>query len=459
MEPSNTTVEAQGSAGRRSLLVVAFALLCSMPIACTRTPPSPRIFEDVTLTSGLPSYAGMTYGAFWGDFDGDGRPDLYVTNHLNGAKLFRNLGNGKFADVTAQWFAPADVLGDKHGAAWADFDNDGRLDLVQMMGADRGVGADPKRLFLNRGNRFEEVGEAAGISNPLGRTRMPLWFDFNRDGLLDLFEGAEVRFDDRSPPYTFLQHNGKFEASEDVAPFASRNVPFCIVTEVSNDRDPDLLCRVFEKDKASKMFSSAKLPMPELDLLPATAFEDVAAGDFNNDGLIDLYLARKNQPPAVSFGRPAVNEVIVDVLVDQNNVGKPLGFSFRSAGQITVHVVPAFPPDTLSPDKVAIGALASHPNDLTFAPLPRDCWCRRHAFVRARASVGRLHRASPTGQVAGAGDRRARCACCGQIEDPTGPAQDHLVRSDHGVGGHRECANSRGGAGKVAHQPRRKTGR
>ena len=370
MEPSTTTVGAQGSAGRRSLLVVACALLCSVPIACTRPPPSAKIFEDVTLTSGLPSYAGMTYGAFWGDFDGDGRPDLYVTNHLNGAKLFRNLGNGKFADVTSQWFAPADVGGDKHGAAWADFNNDGRLDLVQMMGAEGGLGSEPKRLFINRGDHFENIGDAAGIANPFGRTRMPLVFDANRDGKLDLFEGAEARFDDRSPPFFFIQGDGKFDASDNVANLVSRSAPFCVVTELGKDGPPDLICRVYGKDKAAQVFSSARLPMPELDLLPRTAFEDIAAADFNNDGFIDLYMARKNQAPPVSFGRPSANELIADVLIDQHNGGKPLGFSFRSSGQLSVRVVPAIPPDALSPDKIHIGASATHPNDLAFALSP-----------------------------------------------------------------------------------------
>src|SRR5437867_9748885 len=68
-------------------------------VVYSRSHPRLTVFEDVTLSSGLSSYVGMTFGAAWGDFDGDGLPDLYVTNHLNGAKLYRNLGNGRFADV------------------------------------------------------------------------------------------------------------------------------------------------------------------------------------------------------------------------------------------------------------------------------------------------------------------------------------------------------------------------
>ena len=73
-------------------------------IACSKSELPRKIFEDVTPASGLGEYVGMTHGAAWGDFDGDGLPDLYITNHLNKAQLFRNLGNGHFLDVTQDLF-------------------------------------------------------------------------------------------------------------------------------------------------------------------------------------------------------------------------------------------------------------------------------------------------------------------------------------------------------------------
>ena len=87
-------------------------------------------------------------------YKGDGLPDLYATNHLNAAQLWRNLGGGKFADMSAEMFTPEQTGRDKHGAAWADFDNDGRLDLVQLTGAVMGVGAQPMRLLHNLGAIF-----------------------------------------------------------------------------------------------------------------------------------------------------------------------------------------------------------------------------------------------------------------------------------------------------------------
>ena len=372
--PATETPPRRTGRGRSLVVVLMIAVAAAMIVAFmledrSHGNPAP-IFEDVTLTSGLAGYAGITYGAAWGDFDGDGLPDLYVTNHLNGAQLFRNLGNGRFADVTGQWFAPADLLGDKHGAAWADFDNDGRLDLVQLTGADRGVGSEAKRLFLNRGTRFEDVAESAGVANAFGRTRMPLWIELGHTGQLDLFQGAERRFDDRSPPFFFVQRDGKFNPSDQIATFASRSVPFCILTQLSASASNDLVCRIYGEHKAAQVFDTATLPMQEREVLPPTAFEDIAAGDFNNDGWIDLFLARKNQAPAVAIARPAVNELVADAMIDQHSVEKSLGFTFRSKGQVKFRVDPAFPADLLSPDKIHIGAGNIHPPALQFQLSP-----------------------------------------------------------------------------------------
>jgi hypothetical protein len=104
------------------------ALLVALPFVtgCSPSEKALTVFEDITAQSGLGAYEGMTHGAAWGDYDGDGQPDLYVTNHLKQAMLFRNMGGGRFTDVTVEVINPKNLGGDKHGA-WADFNNDGKL--------------------------------------------------------------------------------------------------------------------------------------------------------------------------------------------------------------------------------------------------------------------------------------------------------------------------------------------
>lgn len=351
--------------GRVSSLIAGLLVLivgCEDPGEDAR-----RQFEDVTLTSGLPGQVGMTYGAFWGDYDADGRPDLYVTNHLNDAQLFRNLGNGRFADVSSAVFSAEDLVGDKHGAAWGDFDNDGDLDLVQLRGAGRGVGAEPKRLFRNHGGVFHDVAEEMGVTNPQSRTRMPLWVDANSDGRLDLFHGAEGRFDQVQPPYFFTQEGEVFEAAEDAIAFDARSVPFCIVTNLNADPASELVCRAMGSQLTARIFDTATVRARELDLLPVTAFEDAAAGDFDNDEQMDLFLARKSFAGPVALGRSGSNTLIADIVVNAGGNGEPLGLQFRTDGQVDFEVVPAWPRHVLEPRHVRLGSQGWSPQRLRFS--------------------------------------------------------------------------------------------
>ena len=264
MEPGETPKAMERHSSRALLVVPVLVVLLGLAIACTGPEQPVKVFEDATQASGLENYVGITHGAAWGDFDGDGLPDVYVTNHLGNAQLFRNLGNGRFADVAKDFFLPGDLGGDKHGAAWADFDNDGRLDLVQLTGAVQGLGQEPKRLLHNLGTRFEDVAESMGVANPYGRTRMPLWVDLDRDGRLDLFEGAEARFDERTPAFTFMQQGGRFGEAPDALKFASRSAPFCILTKLTDGTFPELVCRLMGKSETRQIRNR---PCPTADLM------------------------------------------------------------------------------------------------------------------------------------------------------------------------------------------------
>lgn len=345
---------------------LAAGIACLALLACSGPPPESVRFEDVTALAGLKSLTGMTHGVAWGDVDGDSLPDLYLTNHLNPPQLLRNLGGGRFEDATQTWFDPAHLAGDSHGAAWADLDNDGRLDLVQLTGAQMGVGDEPKRLFVNRGNRFDEAASALGVLNLQGRTRMPLWLDLDGDGQLDLIQGAETRFDDVEPPFTFLQRGSRFEETLQALAFRARTVPFCIVTELDNDHHPEVVCRVAGNNLSAQIFSTRTQPAQELDLLPVSAFEDIAAGDFDNDGNIDLFLARRNPSGKVALGRPADNALIADITVKEAELVQATTFSFRAKGKLKLAVAPKLPRGLMNLESVRLGAQGRPPEALAF---------------------------------------------------------------------------------------------
>ena len=139
-------------------------------------------------------------GIACGDLDGDGRPDLAVTNFYGeSTTFFQNLGAGQFIDHTAAIGLAAPtryVLG--FGAAFLDADNDGRLDLAQANGhvTDYRPGlpyAMPAQLFLGTaGGRLADVSDSAGACWQVPRLGRGLAVgDFDNDGRLDLLIVAE----------------------------------------------------------------------------------------------------------------------------------------------------------------------------------------------------------------------------------------------------------------------------
>src|SRR5579883_3424391 len=155
------------------------------------------IFEDVTIASGLGEPIA-TESAAWGDYDDDGRLDLFVCGEYrvrpdpdsinpsahqvdprNHCRLYHNRGDGTFQDVAAR----AGVQNDHwaKGSAWGDYDNDGRLDLFvsNMEG--------PARLYRNRGDgTFEDVAPELGIPGPPHGFTCMFW-DYDDDGWLDIY--------------------------------------------------------------------------------------------------------------------------------------------------------------------------------------------------------------------------------------------------------------------------------
>jgi hypothetical protein len=141
-------------------------------------------FTDVTDKAGV-GLKAFTYGASWVDYDNDGFLDLYCANYGVGAKnvLYRNNGNGTFSDVT-----DAAGVGDRSWSwmgVWADVNGDNFPDLYVVNG--RYPEGEPNRLYLNnRNGTFTEMAKKAGVDDPnwgLGAA----FADIDNDGDLDLF--------------------------------------------------------------------------------------------------------------------------------------------------------------------------------------------------------------------------------------------------------------------------------
>jgi hypothetical protein len=179
-------------------------------------------FTDVTHKAGLDTLQGFGMGVAVGDFDNDGYDDLFVTaygqNHL-----FHNNGNGTFTDVT-QKAGLGGVQEFSTGAAWVDYDKDGRLDLVvanyvqwtpetdlycTLDGKSKSYCTPESykgtavRLWHNRGDgTFEDVTKKAGLGDPTSKTLGVAVLDYDGDGWPDLLLSNDTQ------PNKLYRNNG-----------------------------------------------------------------------------------------------------------------------------------------------------------------------------------------------------------------------------------------------------------
>ena len=141
-------------------------------------------FTDVTSAAGLTSALHRTHSAAWADFDNDGWLDVFVAHEETRAALFRNNRDGTFTDVAERAGVRRSAF--SKGAVWGDYDNDGDPDLyVSNYG-------EPNFFYVNSGDgTFTERAGELGIDRPI--MSFPTWFfDYDNDGWLDLFVASFV---------------------------------------------------------------------------------------------------------------------------------------------------------------------------------------------------------------------------------------------------------------------------
>ena len=277
-------------------------------------------FIDVTEAAGLASAGETNYGmgVAAADFDNDGFTDLYVTSFGRNI-LYRNTGQGSFADVTAR--AGVAAGGWSASAGFFDYDNDGRLDLfvTRYMGwslaTSRACGdsvrvycppaafpAIANLLFRNRGDgTFEDVSAAAGIAAVRGRALGVAFADADGDGFIDIFVA-----NDGMEQFLFRNNgHGKFaergvEAgvalSDDGKPVSGMGVDF---RDYDNDGRPDVIVTTLSRQKyalfhndGGGVFHYASL---ESGLGAVSAIHSgwgVGMIDLDNDGWKDLFAAQ-----------------------------------------------------------------------------------------------------------------------------------------------------------------------
>ncbi len=336
----------------------AVALTCLLLIS-SREAASQIGFADVSAAAGM-NHSGQSFGAAWGDVNGDGWADLWVSNHSFPPALYQNQGNGSFIDVAdSVWPGP---VRDTHGAAWADFDRDGDQDLVEVVG-----GANANHLWVSEGGSFVDRAQELGVDLPGARSRTPLWFDWNRDGWLDLVTAnASHTFRTRLLTNTgagFVDETGSHGFLEPAANYAQ-------LGDLTGDDALDLLLHtgIFP----GLVYDSASLPTQfvnvrgNLDFPPPTFGTDTdsTSGDFNGDLLTDLFIAKAQGSREVV----AVSDTEVRARLHAN-ASENL-FTFESAGEIQISLYPSF--TTTPAQLIRIGASGISGTSYFFTLSPSD---------------------------------------------------------------------------------------
>lgn len=178
-------------------------------------------FRDVTAQSGLSAAHGNALACMFCDYNNDGKPDLYVANDELQADLFLNLGDGRFKNVAVEtgvaYNANSGVPAGM-GVDWGDYDGDGRFDLLVADFA-----AQPKSLFHNDGSLFSQMSYPSGVGAATVRALAfgAAFIDADNDGRPDIVTTnghvvAQVELTDSGQTYaqsTQILHNvgGRFE--------------------------------------------------------------------------------------------------------------------------------------------------------------------------------------------------------------------------------------------------------
>ena len=266
---------------RRSFLgaAAAFPLRAALPGAGFR-------LTDVTAAAGIQFHHnsgafGAKYlpetlgsGCAFLDYDGDGWLDILLVNGMDWPghrrerstmRLYRNNRNGTFTDVTERAGLAVEMYG--MGVAVGDYNNDGFPDLLVTA-----VGQN--RLFQNNGRgRFVDVTEKAGLGNRTSFSTSALWFDFDRDGLLDLLVCNYVKW---SPAHdVFCSVDGKRKSY--CTPEAYHGETCWLFHNRGNGTFEDVTAKSGIFDSSSKSLGVALL-------------------DYDRDGWPDLLIANDTQP-------------------------------------------------------------------------------------------------------------------------------------------------------------------
>ncbi len=329
----------------------AFAFIVGLSMAAPRA-GAQISFSNVSTAAGITSKS-VSYGASWGDVDGDGHPDLFLNNHARKSSIYLNNGSGVFKDAIdsldpEHYWTGSGATEDTHGAVWVDFDNDGDQDLVVSTGICCNI-----QFMLNQGGKLYNRTTQYGFTGDADQGgRMPIFFDYNRDGLLDVslltFYAAPL----------YKQVGGKFVNGKAGTGYTCNDDQFAVLIDLNGDGVLDLVC-VHTGGPFSQAWDMSGMPWKDItSKLPGTTnVNDVVIGDFDNNQRNDMLLLhgalRPSQVLAFNGNR-----------IEAQFINQDRGFTFKSNGVLQVQL--DWSKTFVNNSNIYIGAGGMHPASVNF---------------------------------------------------------------------------------------------
>jgi Tfp pilus assembly protein PilF len=279
-------------------LPVSTTMEVPSPIAVHFAPEANPFVSKGTAGSSRTAEIGASTGACFFDFDGDGKPDLFLVSGTEdgSSHLLRNIGNGRFEDVTPA--AGIRLNGSGMGCAAGDFDNDGKTDLAVCL-------SDGVRLLDNKGEgKFEDVTETAGIRKEKGCVGVT-FVDYDHDGDLDLYVTMAADAGPAgAPAHNALWRNngnGTFtDVSSETALGVAATSAGVVTTDFNNDRAIDFVlaggaagASILLNPREGEFAPLAGIDFVKEKLPPAVG---VVALDVDKDGWMDLAFTHAGAP-------------------------------------------------------------------------------------------------------------------------------------------------------------------
>ena len=249
-------------------------------------------FTEVGNVAGMASTNGSK-GVGWGDYDGDGDLDLFVSTDFGDDLLYKNNGDGTFTDVASS--AGMASSPNSFGMAWSDYDNDGDLDLyVTKSSADH-------LLYRNNGDgTFTDVASSAGVNSNGGQSTGVSWMDYNLDGAVDLYV---VNFSGANWLYKNNGDNTFTDVASSAGVATASNDQIGIWADYDLDGDPDLY---LDRNGGNLLYQNDG-DGTFTDVATTLGVNDGGQGrgaswvDYDNDGDPDLFLAIRDPSTNVLF--------------------------------------------------------------------------------------------------------------------------------------------------------------